>query len=137
MLKWMPRNRKARREDFLKEPAEAEGSVPEAISITQTEQEEPSPAPQPDLDTSLEEEKQETPEPVSGNSAGESGDNHQEQGGEHEEASSMASLFAQDGQGEESSASTMLDLVPETTVEELIDCMEEIKTMVKPWLPEE
>jgi len=51
--------------------------------------------------------------------------------------SSLASLFSQTGQHEESGISALLDLVPDTTIQELLDDMEEIKTMLRRWLPEQ
>ena len=50
--------------------------------------------------------------------------------------SSLASLFSQTGQDEESGISTLLELVPETTVQELLGDLEEIKGILRGRLPE-
>jgi len=49
---------------------------------------------------------------------------------------SLSSLFSQTGQYEESGISALLDLVPDTTIQELLGDLEEIKGILRGLLPE-
>ena len=51
-------------------------------------------------------------------------------------SSSLASLFSQTEHHEESGISALLDLVPDTTIQELLTDLEEIKGILRGWLPE-
>ena len=50
---------------------------------------------------------------------------------------SLSSLFAETEHDDESGIGALLELVPETTVQELLDDLEEIKAMLHRWLPQQ
>ena len=100
-------------EGVLAEPVQAEGAL----------------SSEPEVVPTTEESKQGmAPESAEGEAAGEQKD--------EEGNSSLASLFAQTGQEEESSLGALLDLVSDTTVQELLGDVAEIKAILRGRLPE-
>ena len=130
MFRTVFKHRKSSREESPeKEDKSAEAETPDEAILAQPVPAETAPSGELEAAPVAEERVQDVlPQSVTKEAEGEQGEGV---------SSSLASLFSQTEHHEESGISALLDLVPDTTIQELLGDMEEIKTMLRRWLPEQ